>query len=228
MCCDAASRLANSGTLFGSWDGFDGPLGWLPQARFVGFRFVDGALEVQPTRLDDEATDRGIAVVQRLLSGWRRYEMTSWDATSRAGAGLLRMVHADTHLLRDPVPPLSSLVEEWRERPKGPEWVQAEWAQPEWAQAEWAHPALPAVDEHEVLRQLEELVDRLDELAVRAGTDLRGWATQWLQHLRMPMDVPRPCAPRYGSVVPLRSAPLRSAPLRSAPLRSAPLRSELW
>jgi hypothetical protein len=156
--------LAGGGTITAERYGirtWSGPDGWLPTGQTLGLRLVGGVAEVRAVDIDDAAEKRGARLVELLTDGdpkrnydyYERREMTG-------GQRLLGLIAEHDELLRDPVPPLSSLFPAPPEELRRNSWQ----APPPYWQTLQVH--LPP-DIHARLNQLAHMTgDRLDEWLV--------------------------------------------------------------
>jgi hypothetical protein len=89
-------------------DGWKAPLGWAPPGEVIGLRLVEGVMHVSSIDVDNNVRQRGEQLTARLderlsrrsYAGSRRHEVAT---------ALLRLLHEDDDLLRQPVPPLRRL-----------------------------------------------------------------------------------------------------------------------
>jgi hypothetical protein len=88
---------------------WNGPDGWLPTAETVALRLVGGIAEVRAVVIDDAAEIRGARLVELLTEGNRRESHRYVERRELSGQRLLGLIAEHDDLLRDPVPPLSSL-----------------------------------------------------------------------------------------------------------------------
>jgi hypothetical protein len=107
--------LAGGGTVRADpYDGtWTGPDGWLPAGETLGLKLIGGAAHLSAVVLDDAAVERGARLAELLgLLRSQGYLGMSDHVARRATAseGLLSLLAKDDDLLRDPVPPLSSLL----------------------------------------------------------------------------------------------------------------------
>jgi len=140
---------------------WSGPDGWLPVGETLGIRLVGGMADVSAVVIDDAAEKRGARLVELLTDGdpkqnydyYERREMTS-------GQRVLGLIAEHDALLRDPVPPLSTLFPAPPEELRRNSWL----APPPYWQTVQVH--LPP-DIHARLNQLADMTgDRLDEWLV--------------------------------------------------------------
>lgn len=156
--------LAGGGTITaaryvsGTWSG---PNGWLPTGETLGLRLVGGTAEVRAVVIDDAAEKRGARLVELLTDGdpKRNYDYRERREVT-GGQRLLGLVAEHDELLRDPVPPLSSLFPAPQEELRRHSWQ----APPPYWQTLQVH--LPP-DIHARLNQLAQMTgDQLDEWLV--------------------------------------------------------------
>jgi hypothetical protein len=100
----SGGRLTRS-TYDGGWRG---PAGWASPGGVVGLRLVAGVAHVSSVDIDDDVRQRGEQLVARLEE---RSGSTGYDGSRRhhVATAVLRLLHEDDDLLRQPVPPLRRL-----------------------------------------------------------------------------------------------------------------------
>jgi hypothetical protein len=91
-------------------DAWVGPDGWLPDGDVLGLQLSDGTARVAAVVIDDAARERGARLAEQLTEGASQRSFGFLDRRRAATAGLLRLLAADDELLREPVPPLSTLL----------------------------------------------------------------------------------------------------------------------
>jgi hypothetical protein len=105
-------RLADGGTVRARRypDTWTGPDGWLPAGQTLGLQLAGGAAHVRAVALDDAAEERGARLAELLAERSRPRGNNYFERLDTAGQGLLALLADHDDLLRDPVPPLSSLL----------------------------------------------------------------------------------------------------------------------
>jgi hypothetical protein len=94
-----------------------GPKGWLPPVEpdeVLGVHVTGGALELRALRLDHQADLAGVDLARRLLTVTE--PMLPLASEHGFGCALLRLMHTDPGILREPVPPLCDLLPPLHER----------------------------------------------------------------------------------------------------------------
>jgi hypothetical protein len=89
-----------------------GPQGWLPPLdpdELLGVRLTGGELEVRGLRLDDDADAAGEDLARRVLTLTPQRVFPGAEAHD-VGRTLLRLMHTDPDILREPIPPLCDLL----------------------------------------------------------------------------------------------------------------------
>jgi hypothetical protein len=148
------------------YEPWTGPDGWLPDGEILGLRLVGGIAELRAIIIDEAAQRRGERLVERLSAGNRNRSYGYFERHRAAGQGLLALLAEHDDLLREPVPPLSSLL------PPPPE---------ELRQNAWdaAPPFWPTVHIH----LSPELYGHLDQVARATGARLEHWLADQLAWL---------------------------------------------
>jgi hypothetical protein len=117
--------LANGGVVrsppysFSKWIG---PEGWLPDGEILGLRVMGGIAALRAVVIDEAAEQRGERLIE-LLDGGNRYPGYGYSHRHKvAGQGLLALLAEHDDLLREPVPPLSSLLPAPPQEPRQSSW----------------------------------------------------------------------------------------------------------
>jgi hypothetical protein len=108
-------ELLSGGTVGSPWwsHPWTGPPGWLPATGddgLLGFRLRDGLLEVAEVGLGDDAAARGHALAERVLALAPKSVASSYYCDRKLSRALLQVLHGDPDALREPVPPLRTLL----------------------------------------------------------------------------------------------------------------------
>ena len=143
-----------------------GPDGWLPGGETLGLRLVGGIAALRPVVIDEPAEKRGERLIELLTEANRHRTYGYFERDVAAGPGLLALLAHDDDLLREPVPPLSSLLPGPPEEPRRDPW---DAPPPFWPTV---HIHLPP-----------EVYGRLDEGARATGARLGHWLADQLAWL---------------------------------------------
>jgi hypothetical protein len=143
-----------------------GPDGWLPEGDILGLRLLGGTAELRAVVIDEAAEKRGECLVERLSAGNRNGSFGYGERRKAASQGLLALLAEDDDLLREPVPPLSTLLPPPAAELRSPAW-------------DVPPPFWPTVHIH----MSPELYGQLDQVAPAIGARLDHWLTDqmvWL------------------------------------------------
>lgn len=145
-----------------------GPDGWLPDGEILGLRLTGGIAALRTVVIDEAAEKRGERLIELLTARSRSRSYGRFERHAAASQGLLALLAEDDELLREPVPPLSSLL------PAPPkELRESSWdvAPPFWATVQIHLPP--------------ELYGHLDQVARATGERLEHWLADqlaWVAH----------------------------------------------
>jgi hypothetical protein len=170
--------LAGGGTLtarpysYGRWEWPDGSL---PDGPTLGLRLVRGTAHVRSVVIDDDAKNRGDQLVELLTGADRHLGHDHYSRQVTAARRLLNLLADDDDLLREPVPPLSSLL------PAPPEPLR---------QNSWQ--ATPPLRPVVAIQLSPGLYDELDHIAGAIGLPLGFWLAEqleWLADWPLPLSL---------------------------------------
>lgn len=144
-------------------EAWTGPDGWLPDGEILGLRLTGGIASLRAVVIDEAAEKRGERLIELLTAGNRNRSYGHFERHTAASQRLLALLAEHDDLLREPVPPLSSLLPAPPEERRESSW---DVAPPFWATVRIHLPP--------------ELYGHLDQVARATGERLEHWLADQL------------------------------------------------
>jgi hypothetical protein len=105
-----------------TYSGWQWPDGSLPAGETLGLRLIGGVAQLSAVVIDQAAKDRGERLAGLLTKSHRLRDLSPCERRTAAGQELLTLLAEHDDLLREPAPPLSSLLPAPPEEPRHRSW----------------------------------------------------------------------------------------------------------